>query len=141
MFPDQDQIEDLNKSLDFITLDDVFEEEESPRSEVIEEKELPRSEDFGKTIVLSRDEDIKETSMFNSSAGSAVAPSSLSEHFNQLFVQLETYMKDAPIMDCVFIRRRIAEIKSGMRLVINQFEEINQTGRRLEKFMSERLQK
>lgn len=106
------QAEDLHNALD-----DVFQE-------------------VDKTVLLkdlTKDE-VKEASYVNNLA----SPSIESDHFNQLFHQLEFYMERAPEMDCIFIRRRIAEIKSGMRSINHQFEGLFLTGSRLENFLIHR---
>lgn len=78
----------------------------------------------------------KEVSLFNNSTSSSIE--SVSDIFNELFSQLEAYMRNAPEMDCIFIRRRIAEIKSGMRSINKQFEGLLITGSRLENFLVNR---
>lgn len=63
---------------------------------------------------------------------------SVSDHFHQLFDQLEGYMKNAPDLDCIFIRRRIDKMKDGMQTINYMFDEVLDTGSRLERFLEER---
>ena len=81
----------------------------------------------------TKDEKSKKLSLFNNSTSSS--NESLSDIYNELFNQLEAYMRNAPEMECILIRRKIAEIKSGMRSINKQFEKLLSTGNRLENFL------
>jgi hypothetical protein len=72
----------------------------------------------------------------NNTTGTSIE--SVSDHFHQLFDQLEAYMTSAPELDCIFIRRRVNKMKDGMRTINYMFEEVLNTGNRLERFLEER---
>lgn len=63
---------------------------------------------------------------------------SVSDHFHHLFDQLENYMKSGSELDCVFIRRQMQIMKSGMIRINEMFEDVLDTGSRLEKFLADR---
>jgi hypothetical protein len=106
---------------------DVSDYEDDEGDDVFEEKEA--KEDDG---------DCSETKdgSFNCSASTSIE--SVSDHFEQLFGQLETFTKTANEMDCIFVRRRMDKMKDGMRIISAMFEELLDTGNRLEKFLVDR---
>lgn len=89
---------------------------------------------FGKSPI--KEEDLKDISSFNSSASTSME--TVSDHFRQLFEQLEKYMETAPDFDCLFIRKRVSKMKSGMLNINQLFDDLLHTGNRLEKFLIER---
>lgn len=94
---------------------------------------------FNKKATLNDDFDLSETkenASFNCSASTSME--SVSDHFEQLFGQLEVFTKTANDLDCIFVRRRMDKMKDGMRTISHMFEELLNTGNRLEKFLIER---
>lgn len=91
---------------------------------------------FGKSPIKEDEEYSRDMSSFNTTA--ATSMETVSEHFRDLFGDLEKYMETAPDFDCIFIRKRVAKMKDGMSTINNLFEDLLNTGNRMEKFLMER---
>lgn len=63
---------------------------------------------------------------------------SVSDHFEQLFYQVEEFTKTANEMDSLFVRRRMDQMKDGMRVINSMFDDLLIAGNRLEKFLMDR---
>lgn len=74
----------------------------------------------------------------NSTVLSNTSIESVNDHFSQLFQQLDDYMGKANELDCIFIHRRKRKMKETMSTITSLFEELLQTGGRLERFLAER---
>lgn len=86
-----------------------------------------------------KEEDLKDLSSFNSSTSTSIE--TVTDHFRQLFELLEKYMQTAPDFDCIFIRKRVSNMKDDMSTINSLFEDLLNKGNRLEKFLIERQQR
>lgn len=81
---------------------------------------------------------IKENESFNYSTASSIE--SVSEHFKQLYEQLEAFTETAKPMDRIFVRRGMNQLKNGMESINIIFDDLVAIGSRLEKFLFSRQQ-
>lgn len=79
---------------------------------------------------------IKNNASFNCTASTSME--SVSDHFEQLFYQVEEFTKTANEMDSLFVRRRMNQMKDGMRVINSMFDDLLIAGNRLEKFLMDR---
>lgn len=109
-----------------------FDSEADTWDDVFDEKPIKNEE----ISVVEEEESTFSGNDTNNTTSTSIE--SVSDHFHQLFDQLEDYMKEAPELDQIFIKRRINKMKDGMNTINVLFEEVLNTGIRLEKFLSDR---
>lgn len=92
-------------------------------------------EDIFDDDVFNNISNVKNSTPFNHSTSST---ESVSNHYNRLFDKLDAYMETAPEFDCIFIRRRVEQMKDEMFAINEMFKDLLVTGRRMEKFLLDR---
>lgn len=97
----------------------------------------PESFDQDDVFDEKEENDSRETSDFSKSEASC-SMETVNDHFNQLFQQLNDYLKRANEMDGLFIRRRMKHMKEKMTAINSLFDDFLHTGERLERFLKDR---
>lgn len=70
---------------------------------------------------------------FNTAAATSIE--TVSQHFRNLFEQLEVHMKTASIADCGVISKEMNDMKRNMATINRMFEDLLNAGDRLETFL------
>ena len=109
--------------------DEVFHESTDKKLKLIEEDKHVEEEETTKNAEIA-------TKPLNESDLPMLE--TVSEHFRQLFNQLEDFMKTASDADKAYVHRYIENMKHGMQTINSMFDDIINMGWQLEKLLEDR---